>query len=161
MDLLQLTYFCHAAETENFAKTARHFGIPAAGVSQSIKRLEKELGVSLFDRSPNGIRLNARGESFYLSTKSALSMLEDAKKKARDEEVSGECRLLVMTCREVVGEAIRRFREKHKELSTSSMAKLSWSGKISVTVSATVCPAVPPARSLLKSVKPRNTMKQQ
>ena len=117
MELLQLTYFCHAAETENFAKTARHFGIPAAGVSQSVKRLENELGVSLFDRSPNGIRLNARGESFYLSTKSALSMLEDAKKKARDEEVSGECRLLVMTCREVVGEAIRRFREKHKGVS--------------------------------------------
>lgn len=117
MDLLQLTYFCHAAETENFAKTARHFGVPAAGISQSIKRLENELGVSLFDRSPSSIRLNARGESFYLSTKSALSMLEDARKKARDEEVSGECRLLVMTCREVVGEAIRRFREKHKGVS--------------------------------------------
>ena len=117
MELLQLTYFCHAAETENFAKTARHFGIPAAGISQSIKRLENELGVSLFDRSPSSIRLNARGESFYLSTKSALSMLDDARKKARDEEVSGECRLLVMTCREVVGEAIRRFREKHKGVS--------------------------------------------
>ena len=117
MELLQLTYFCHAAETENFAKTAREVGVPAAGISQSVKRLESELGVSLFDRSPNGIKLNSLGETFYLSAKSALSILDDAKKKIRDEEVSGECRVLIMTCRDLVGEAIRSFREKYKNVS--------------------------------------------
>ena len=117
MEFLQLTYFCHAAETENFAQTAREFGVPATGISQSIKRLEKELGVLLFDRSSNGIKLNAQGASFYVSAKSALSTLEDARKKLRDEEVSGECRLLVMTCRSLVSEAIRAFREKYKNVS--------------------------------------------
>ena len=117
MEFLQLTYFCHAAETENFAKTAREFGVPATGVSQSVKRLESELGVLLFDRSSNGIKLNAQGASFYLSAKSALSTLEDAKKKLRDEEVSGECRLLVMTCRSLVSDAIRTFRETYKNVS--------------------------------------------
>ena len=47
MELLQLTYFCHAAETESFAKTAREMGVPAAGISQSVKRLETELGATL------------------------------------------------------------------------------------------------------------------
>jgi len=117
MEFLQLTYFCHAAETENFAQTARKFGVPATGISQSIKRLEKELGVLLFDRSSNGIKLNAQGASFYVSAKSALSTLEDARKKLPDEEVSGECRLLVMTCRSLVSEAIRAFREKYKNVS--------------------------------------------
>ena len=117
MEFLQLTYFCHAAETENFAKTAREFGVPATGISQSVKRLETELGVLLFDRSSNGIKLNANGASFYLSAKSALSTLNDAKKKLCDEEVSGECRLLVMTCRSLVSDAIRAFREKHKNVS--------------------------------------------
>lgn len=117
MEFLQLTYFCHAAETENFAKTAREFGVPATGVSQSVKRLESELGTLLFDRSSNGIKLNAQGASFYVSAKSALSTLDDAKKKLRDEEVSGECRLLVMTCRSLVSDAIRAFREKYKNVS--------------------------------------------
>ena len=117
MEILQLTYFCHAAETENFAQTAREFGVPATGISQSVKRLETELGVLLFDRSSNGIKLNANGASFYISAKSALSTLEDAKKKLRDEEISGECRLLVMTCRSLVGDAIRSFREKYKNVS--------------------------------------------
>lgn len=117
MEFLQLTYFCHAAETENFAKTAREFGVPATGISQSVKRLETELGVLLFDRTSNGIKLNANGASFYLSAKSALSTLNDAKKKLCDEEVSGECRLLVMTCRSLVSDAIRAFREKYKNVS--------------------------------------------
>ena len=117
MELLQLTYFCHAAETENFAETARNFGVPATGISQSVKRLESELGTLLFDRRSNGIKLNAQGASFYVSAKSALSTLDDAKKKLRDEEVSGECRLLVMTCRSLVSDAIRTFREKYKNVS--------------------------------------------
>lgn len=117
MELLQLSYFCHAAETENFAQTAREMGVPAAGISQSVKRLETELGATLFDRSPNGIKLNARGETFYLSAKSALSMLDDAKRKLRDEAVSGECRLLVMTCRALVENAIHTFCQKYGNVS--------------------------------------------
>ena len=42
MELLQLKYFCHAAQSCNFSKTAEKFGVPASGISQSIKRLEKE-----------------------------------------------------------------------------------------------------------------------
>ena len=43
MELLQLKYFRDAAETENFSATAKNFGVPASDISQSIKRLEKEL----------------------------------------------------------------------------------------------------------------------
>ena len=42
MELLQLRYFCHAAETESFTVTAKHFCVPPSDISQSIKRLEKE-----------------------------------------------------------------------------------------------------------------------
>ena len=43
MELLQLTYFCDAAETENFSRTAQRFTVPPSNISQSIKRLETEL----------------------------------------------------------------------------------------------------------------------
>ena len=66
MELLQLLYFCDAAETQNFSGTARKYNVPTTGISQSIKRLEKELGVLLFDRTSNGISLNKRGKDFYV-----------------------------------------------------------------------------------------------
>jgi len=46
MELLQLKYFCYSAKTENFSKTAKKYMIPSSAVSQSIRRLENELGVS-------------------------------------------------------------------------------------------------------------------
>ncbi|MBE6567406.1 MAG: LysR family transcriptional regulator [Ruminococcaceae bacterium] len=125
MELLQLVYFCHAAETENFAKTAREYRVPAAGISQSIKRLENEIGASLFDRSANGVKLNERGRILYKNASSALLMLEDAKKKIRDEEISGNIRLLVETNRYIVNEAIRAFREKYKSISFSISYELN------------------------------------
>ena len=51
MELLQLTYFCDAAATQNFSQTAKRFNVPPSNISQSIKRLEEELGVPLFTRS--------------------------------------------------------------------------------------------------------------
>ena len=61
MEILQLRYFYEIAQNENFAKTAEKFMVPASSVSNSVKRLEKELGVQLFDRSANCIRLNEKG----------------------------------------------------------------------------------------------------
>lgn len=80
MERLQLICFCHAAKTESFAQTAREYRVPAAGISQSIKRLENEIGASLFDRSANGVKRNKCGRILYKNAKSALSMLGDAKK---------------------------------------------------------------------------------
>ena len=117
MELLQLLYFCHAAETENFAKTAKEFSIPAASVSQTIKRLEREVGAPLFDRSANAVKLNECGRILYRNAKSALSMLEDAKRAIRDEEISGTIRLLAETNRYIVNEAICSFRERYKGVS--------------------------------------------
>lgn len=116
MELLQLMYFCSAAETENFAKTAKKYGVPATGVSQSVRRLEKELGVTLFDRSANGIKLNAKGRLFYQDARSTLEILEEARKKVREEEMEGTVRLLVKTNRQLVIKTIFAFHEKYKNV---------------------------------------------
>lgn len=117
MELLQLLYFCDAAETQNFSETARKHNVPTTGISQSIRRLEKELGVLLFDRTSNGIKLNKRGKDFYVYIKSSLDMINDAKRKACEEEVQGTINLLVETNRVIVNEAIKTFNEKHKKVS--------------------------------------------
>ena len=118
MDLLQLRYFCDAAECENFSHTAGKYDVPTSNISQTVKRLEKELGVKLFDRSANKIVLNTYGKSFYLKVKNALEIMDDAKREIMDfdENQTKEIRLKVCTNRRIVTVAIERFKEKYPDV---------------------------------------------
>lgn len=116
MELLQLMYFCDAAEEENFSHTAQKYQVPPSNISQSVKRLEAELGVKLFDRSANRIILNTRGRAFYQKTKAALSLLADAKEEAADREDMGEIRLYVQTNRRIVMQTVQAFREFYPQV---------------------------------------------
>ncbi len=118
MELLQLKYFCSAAETQNFSETAKKFGVPSSGISQSIKRLEEELGTLLFTRSANKVSINAQGKVLYKEVSTALMLLENAKNKLKDEDsfVSGEVRILAQTNRRIVTRAIERFKEQYNDV---------------------------------------------
>ncbi len=118
MELLQLKYFCDAAESENFSKTAKKYSVPASNISQSIHRLEKELSTELFERSPNRIKLSRQGKILYENTKQALLLLDEAKGKISDREsVFGEIKILAQTNRRIVTDAMEEFREKYDKVS--------------------------------------------
>ena len=74
MELLQLRYFYESAKNESFALTAKKYMVPTSSVSASVKRLERELGIDLFDRSSNRIKLNEKGYVF-------LGMLDETFEK--------------------------------------------------------------------------------
>ena len=118
MELLQLTYFCSAAEKENFSKTAKEYNVPASNISQSIHRLEKEIGTKLFDRTANRIRLNEKGKMFYKDVKNALMSIDNATKKIYEqEEISGEIRILANTNRRIVTAAMEAFEAQYDGVS--------------------------------------------
>ena len=110
MEILQLKYFCDAAETENFSKTANKYSVPASNISQSVSRLEKEVRVKLFDRSANKITLNEQGKAFHKRIKKALECIEEAKTVLNDTGVSGEIRIKICTNRRIVTEIIEKFK---------------------------------------------------
>ena len=89
MELLQLKYFCDAANSQNFSKTAEKFGVPPSCISQSIKRLEKELSVKLFNRSANKITLNNKGIEFYEKVSYGLGIINSAALAVTDNGKKG------------------------------------------------------------------------
>ena len=121
MELLQLKYFCHAAQSGNFTRTAEYFNVPTSNISRAIKCLEKEHSAKLFERKPNKIRLNEFGETFYKHAKAALRELEIAKNSLCNDsrEPKGEIRLLVSCCRHLATKAIERCVKQFPNISFS------------------------------------------
>lgn len=62
MEFRQLQHFLVVAQELNFSKAAQKSYITQQALSKSIKILEKELGVSLFERLPRGLALTEYGQ---------------------------------------------------------------------------------------------------
>lgn len=62
MELYQFLHFQTVAKYENFSRAAEVLHISQPALSMSIKKLELELGVQLFDRKKNKIHLNTNGK---------------------------------------------------------------------------------------------------
>lgn len=62
MELNQLRFFKTVAEYENFSEASNVVFVSQPALSKSIKNLEEELGLKLFDRIGKKIKLNEAGE---------------------------------------------------------------------------------------------------
>ena len=78
ISLLQLEYFLTLAEEQHMSKAAEKLYVSQSTVSTMIARLERELGVLLFDRKNNRIYLNGCGEIYYQHIKAAMAEIERA-----------------------------------------------------------------------------------
>ena len=81
MELQQLKYFKTVAAIGKISDAAEALFISAPALSTSISRLEKELGVKLFDRTSNRITLNAQGQIFLKHVNQVFANLESAKQE--------------------------------------------------------------------------------
>lgn len=117
MELLQLKYFLDSAENENFSKTAEKHMVPPSSVSVSIKKLENELGIRLFERSGNKIKLNPEGKYFYNTVKKLIEGLDSAilTLKNTPEQV-GEIKILIRSERRVIMQYIIEFKKRYPNI---------------------------------------------
>ena len=61
MELQQLRYFDEVARTQHVTNSAKKLNVAQPALTQSIRRLERELGVTLFERVGRNVRLTWGG----------------------------------------------------------------------------------------------------
>lgn len=82
----RLETFVKVAECGSFTKAADALFVTPTAVMKQINALEKELSVTLFDRTNQGLRITKAGESFLQDARYLLEYTERAVQKAREIE---------------------------------------------------------------------------
>ncbi len=113
----QLEYFREVARQQHLTQAAAALSVSQPAVSRSIARLEKELGVPLFDREGRSIRLNRYGQVFLGRVERALTEVEEGQREladmvgpARGTIALGFIRILGTDLLPIL---LRRFRAQH------------------------------------------------
>ena len=79
MNFNQLHYFCVLAEMEHYTQAAKLLSITQPSLTHSVKELEKELGVCLFNKQGRNVKINQFGQFVYARVLPILSELEKTK----------------------------------------------------------------------------------
>ena len=80
----QLTTFISVAENKSFNKAANQLFISAPAVIKQINALEKNIHVTLFNRTHSGVSLTPAGESFYQDAKKLVAAYTKSINHAQD-----------------------------------------------------------------------------
>lgn len=117
MNMRQLRYFYDAAKAENFAKVAEKYMVPSSAVSVGIKHLEEEMGVSLFERSANSIRLNEKGRLFAAEIGVVLSKIDSVMEQITETpEHFPQIKVLIRARPKWITELIAQFKKENPKI---------------------------------------------
>jgi len=107
-------------DSGSFARAADSLDMTPSGVSRAISRLEKRLGIRLFDRTTRSVQLTDEGRRFYQEIAPLLAGLEDAANSAADSALTVRGRLRVNIdpyfSRLVLGPVLGEFMGRYPQL---------------------------------------------
>ena len=116
VDLRLLRYFLAVAEEAHLTKAAERLGIRQPPLSQQIRALEQELGVTLFNRLPRGMELTESGRALLADARNIIALVDQAVDGVRQVSRGEAGRLTVgftgsAAFHPFVPSVIRRFRD--------------------------------------------------
>ncbi|WP_030903676.1 LysR family transcriptional regulator, partial [Streptomyces sp. NRRL F-5126] len=114
VDLRLVRYFTVVAEHGNFGRAATRLHLAQPSLSRQIQRLEAELGVRLFDRTPQGTTLTDAGQAFLPR---ARALLDDAEQAARAARAAVQPHAVTVGCAEglVITACVQELRRRHPD----------------------------------------------
>jgi len=121
MELRQLRYFVAVAEQQHYGRAAKRVGIAQPALSRQIKKLEDELGLELFHRRPNGVKINPAGNSYLNDARRILQEVQDAVARAKRIATgqSGTLRIgysQSLSWRGIVPDSLQLWRKRRPEV---------------------------------------------
>lgn len=117
MDVRQLRYFLVTAQLEHVTHAARKLSIAQPALSQSLHRLEAELGVKLFAREGRNLRLTEEGAYLKDRLSPIISELDSACAGLEAFAIAGAntVNLCIATASVIAVDAIGTFAPQHAE----------------------------------------------
>lgn len=127
MELRQLKYFIAVAEELHFGRAAERCHIAQPPLSQQIKRLEEELGVTLLERTSRKVALTPEGAEFLTSARDIFGRLDEAvdriQSMSRGEEGCLRVGFIGPASLSPLPQAIRKFRDDNPRIKLDFSAK--------------------------------------
>src|SRR6266540_792808 len=117
MNFADITSFVRTAEAGSFTVAARELGLTQPGLSRQIQRLERSLGVALFERGRHGLVLTSAGERYRAYAEDVLARHRQLLDELGGTEASleGQLRIAASTtpAEFLVAELIANFTALH------------------------------------------------
>ena len=117
IELKSLRYFLAVAEAGGFRKASARSGVLQSVLSRKVRDLEDALGVSVFERHREGIRLTNAGRRFLEDARALLAQLDRAVSALQAADSAGEGLLRLGFACSISGgflrELIRTWRRNH------------------------------------------------
>lgn len=143
MEFLQLRYFQTVARLEHMTKAAKELHVSQPALSKIIHRLEQDVGVELFDRQKQGIKLNQNGTAFLKRVDRIFLEAQQGKKEALDlanltERSVAVSMALPHILPVFIADYLKEYPEahiKHYAASSKEMAKQLEEGEVDLCIS--------------------------
>lgn len=123
MILRHINYFLAVAQYQSFTRAAESLYVSQPALSQQIKQLEENLGVSLFDRSGRRVKLTDAGEVYARYARRALQDLEEGRRALHDVQnlSRGALRIAITPTftTYLIGPLIKAFHDRYPNVTLS------------------------------------------
>jgi len=113
----QLQYFVAVAENGSVTRAAHFLSISQSAITEALKELEADLGVSLFERHSRGLNITHNGHNFLRHATTILSGVSDARRAFSEpaEQMRGRLNLGVtsLVAGYVLSDLLARYRRAY------------------------------------------------
>jgi DNA-binding transcriptional LysR family regulator len=143
LEIRQLRQFVAVAEECHFGRAAARLHMAQPPLSQAIQRLEKKLGVDLFERKKRGFSLTAAGQALLREAQTVIAGAQRAAARTQQVAFGERGRLSIgfvsAALYQILPAALRLFRQRFpgadirlQELSTNEQLQVLQTGSIDV-----------------------------